>query len=198
MPTTTRIDDMEAAAHGRRRRRLRALVSTKFLRAGICGAQASIELLNFSRWSTDCAKARTASGEPLCYLTDDDPHNDAEPWQEIERIALERWRSSTYATMPANTNVDVIVVPSALAHCRSRTGKRWYRIWQDAMVDGREDVHRAYWAAVRAEYADVLRPGARRASPLLLIHYDGTWQVVVPLPRPGSPTEYLSDAVPCP
>lgn len=158
----------------RGRRRFSAHVSTRFLPGAICGAVGSVELLNWtSTWRTDCTQ-QVFGGDKLCYYVDDDPGNDAEPWQEIERVALERWMTSPYTTEHYES-ADVVIVPSALAHCRSHSGWKLYPFWQAAMVDGRTDVHDAYWKALAATYGGTDAP--QSSAPLLVIHYDGTWQM---------------------
>jgi hypothetical protein len=187
-----------ASSMRRRRPRLRAFVEPKLMH-GVCGVHghAHIELLNFSSWQEDCSQ-KTHGGEPICYLVDKDPGNDAEPWQELEAVLFERWLAS-----PSNCNQggrlrvdgcriasDIVVVPSALAHCRSATGLRLYTSWNPAMVDGRSDVHEQYWDALRRYDASIIaarreraRGGGSSAStgslrlPRYLIQYDGTWQM---------------------
>lgn len=183
---------LPAGARRRRwRHRVTASVSPHFF-PGICGASGSIAswLLNwtYAGWQVDCSQS-THGKAPLCYRVDRrDPHSDVGAWQEIERITFERWRAAPFAIDAAEQDPDLVIVPSALAHCRA-SGR--YAQWQDAMTDGRTDVHEAYWAALFAAHGDgagqaggaEARLDHRHANqtsstpPLIVIHYDGTWQM---------------------
>jgi len=169
------------------RRRLSVFVEHRLM-PGVCGVQAGATLprLGWTNWSLDCSQ-HSNDGTPLCMRVDGDPHNDAEPWQEIEYTIYERWSlaSSALFTGPSGhshftpsdaVHADIIVIPSALAHCRSPRGWQLYTWWNPAMVDGRTDVHRAYWSALRA--SDERRASARAALNIsrpqwMLLHYDG-------------------------
>ena len=184
---STHTKDFEPDRRRRPRRRLSAHVAAQFLN-GVCGAVGTLELLNWtSSWQPDCSQRTFASG-PLCYYVDQDRGNDAEPWQEIERVTFERWLSSPFARRQhqhQHQPADIVVVPSALAHCRASSGWRLYPYWQEAMVDGRTDVHEAYWNALRTKYGSSSSSGVgghyhnnnNTSSPLLVITYDGTWQM---------------------
>ena len=170
------------ARRAKQRRHIRGLSAfvDDSLLPGVCGASGSLHLLNFSHWRQECSQ-HASDGSKLCYRVDGDDHNDAEPWQEIEKITFERWITSPHncnrqrtveAAAACRAHADVVVVASPLAHCRAdQNGLRIYDTWNPAMIDGRRDVHRAYWAALRK------REEASATRPLILIQYDGTWQM---------------------
>jgi hypothetical protein len=182
---------------GRRPHRWRSYVDPSFL-PGVCNASGSLTLLDVASWSKDCSQT-SASGAALCYYVDRDPDNDAEPWQELELIMFERWLASesNCNAAPASrrascrARADVVVVPSALAHCRGRLmgdvtmtgGGQLYDHWTAAMTDARSGVHAAYWDALRRrDEAWALGRAGRRRPPLIVIHYDGVWQMPYAMP----------------
>lgn len=166
------------------RRPLAAFVE-RTLMHGVCGVPAGDTLTLFN-WTTsyplDCSLHSNVNGKPVCYRVDRDEGNDAEPWQELEHILYERWLlpSSHVRLVADESRADLIVVPSALAHCRSSRGWHRHEWWNPAMVDGRRDLHDAYWSALYAR--DRERAAIRVARNVsreqwMLIHYDGTWQM---------------------
>ena len=145
----------------------------------------SLQLLNWTHWPLDCSY-KSIEGTPLCYHVDPDVHNDAEPWQEIERVMFERWLA-----LPQNCYRDgiqceiraaVIVMPSLIAHCAPYDGVHLDG-WKPGMIEGRIDAHRRYWRALRLR--DEMRSSQRSAlgskrryrPQLLLMHYDGTFEM---------------------
>lgn len=162
------------------RRPISAFVD-RSLMSGVCGVPPGAELIlpNWTHWQLDCSQQSIAA-KRICMRVDGDPHNDAEPWQEIEHVIFERWSLPSALFHTADEiRAELHVVPSALAHCRHPGG--WFRHswWNPAMVDGRSDVHVAYWEALRQRDA---RRTAKRAALNLgpqftLLIYDGTWQM---------------------
>ena len=154
------------------------------LMPGVCGVPAGALLSPFNwtaTWNMDCSTLDGA-GTPLCYRNDEDVDNDAEPWQELEHIITHLWMlpSSHVRRVRDAERAEVVIVPSALAHCRHPLGWKRHAWWNPAMVDGRVDVHDAYWSALQQR--DALRAAARAArnqtrEQAMLIHYDGTWQM---------------------
>ena len=124
---------------------------------------ASLQLLNWTHWPLDCSY-KSIEGTPLCYHVDPDVHNDAEPWQEIERVMFERWLAlpqNCYRDgLPCEIRAAVIVVPSLIAHCAAYDGVHLDG-WKPGMIEGRIDAHRRYWNALRLR--DEMRSRQRSA-----------------------------------
>jgi hypothetical protein len=134
------------------------------LTALVCNASRPWGPLQWPQWKTRCTHPNQDGGK-LCYHAApwlEGPEADNQPWLEIERVMLERFKASPLncgKSRNCRSTANVLVVPSV-----------WNICGLDSVQDDTKETHQRFWNAVRQR---------ARPSQLVVVHGHDSWDTAL-------------------